>query len=64
MGKNTEKGYRIGPVNDRSQVYNEKTKQYVKRDTTTGKIMATKATPFKGVKLTKSDKPPSKISKK
>ena len=50
MGKNTKEGYRIGSVKERSQVYNPKTEQYVKRDTTTGKFIATSDNKFKGVR--------------
>ena len=49
MGKNNGNGSRTGAVKDRSQTFNPKTKQYVKRNTTTGKIMSTKSTPYKGV---------------
>lgn len=51
MAKNTGKGYRQGAVDKRSQTYNPKTDQYVKRDTDTGKFMDVKqdGTPFKGV---------------
>lgn len=42
---------RIGAVKDRSQTFNPKTQQYVKRDATTGRFMDVKqdGTPFKGV---------------
>lgn len=42
---------RIGAVRERSQTYNPKTEQWVKRDTNTGKFMDVKqdGTPFKGV---------------
>ena len=49
MGKNNGEGSRKGAVKNRTQTYNPKTKQYVKRDTNTGKIMSTKNTPYKGV---------------
>jgi hypothetical protein len=51
MAKNTDEGYRKGSVNDRSQVQNPKTGQWVKRDTETGKFMDVKedGEPFKGV---------------
>ena len=44
-------GLRIGVVKERSQTYNPKTEQYVKRDTSTGRFMDVKqdGTPFKGV---------------
>jgi len=55
MATNTGKGFRRGAVNDRSQVLNPKTDQYVKRDTDTGKSMDVKqdGKPFKGVKKEK-----------
>lgn len=49
MGKNTGTGGRLGPVINRSQTYNPKTDQYVKRDET-GKFMSAKSTPYKGVR--------------
>lgn len=51
MAKNTGEGYRKGSVNNRSQVQNPKTGQWVKRDTETGKFMDVKedGKPFKGV---------------
>lgn len=51
MAKNTGKGHRKGSVNDRSQVKNPKTGQWVKRDTETGRFMDVKedGEPFKGV---------------
>lgn len=44
-------GHRIGAVKDRSQTYNPKTEQWVKRDADTGRFMDVKqdGTPFKGV---------------
>ena len=44
-------GGRHGSVRDRSQVFNPKTEQYVKRDSDTGRFMDVKqdGTPFKGV---------------
>ncbi len=47
---NTNKGFRKGAIKDRSQVYNPKTEQYVKRDTTTGKFIAVSDNKFKGVR--------------
>jgi hypothetical protein len=51
MAKNTGKGYRQGSVNDRTQVQNPNTCQWVKRDTETGRFMDVKedGKPFKGV---------------
>lgn len=50
MGKNNGSGSRSGAVKNRVQTFNPKTNQYVKKDTTTGKILSTKSgTPFKGV---------------
>lgn len=44
-------GHRNGAVKDRSQTYNQKTEQWVKRDADTGRFMDVKqdGTPFKGV---------------
>ena len=44
-------GRRIGAVRQRSQTYNPKTGQWVKRDSETGRFMDVKqdGTPFKGV---------------
>jgi hypothetical protein len=55
MAKNTGDGFRRGPVDNRSQTFNTKTEQYVKRDTDTGKFMDVKqdGTPFKGVRKEK-----------
>lgn len=46
---------RHGAVRQRSQVFNPKTEQWVKRDTNTGKFMEVKqdGTPFKGVRKEK-----------
>lgn len=48
-------GHRHGAVKERSQTYNPKTDQYVKRDTNTGRFMDVKqdGTPFKGVRKEK-----------
>jgi hypothetical protein len=50
MAGNTGNGYRKGAVKGKSQTYNPKTKQHVKRDTTSGKFVSSKKTPYKGVK--------------
>lgn len=54
MAKNKPYGdnSRIGAVRDRSQAYNPKTEQWVKRDSDTGRFMDVKqdGTPFKGVR--------------
>lgn len=63
MGKNAE-GYRVGAVGGRSQCYNTKTEQYVKRDTTTGRFMASSDNKFKGVRKEKSAKQSAKPPKK
>jgi hypothetical protein len=57
MAKNTNDNHRIGAVKERSQVYNAKTEQYIKRDSTTGKFMATSDNKFKGV----TEEKPKKI---
>ena len=53
MAKNppTGDGHRIGAVKERTQTYNPKTEQWVKRDSNTGKFMDVKQDekPFKGV---------------
>lgn len=54
MGANTNEGYRVGAVKDRSQIYNPLTQKYVKRDTTTGKFLSSSDTKYKGIKLEKS----------
>ena len=45
-------GHRIGAVKERSQTYNPKTDQWVKRNANTGQFMDVKqdGTPFKGVR--------------
>lgn len=50
MGKNTGNGGRIGVVKNRSQCFNPNTNQYIKRDKETGQFIASKDTPFKGVR--------------
>ena len=54
MGKNTGKKHRKGAVTKRSQTFTPLTGKFVKRDTETGRFMACKATPFKGVKKEKA----------
>jgi hypothetical protein len=53
MAKNgtTGDGHRNGAVKERSQTFNPKTEQWVKRDAETGKFMDQKSDgkPFKGV---------------
>ncbi|QQT52103.1 hypothetical protein I6I98_17735 [Sphingobacterium multivorum] len=48
-------GHRNGAVRDRSQFYNPKTEQWIKRDADTGRFMDGKkdGTPFKGVRKEK-----------
>lgn len=50
MGKNTGEGFRQGQQKDRKQVFNNKTGQYIKIDTSTGKFMSSKDTPYKGIR--------------
>jgi len=52
MAKNTGRGYRKGAVDNRSQTFNPRTKQWVKRNDDTGRFMDAKqdGTPFKGVR--------------
>lgn len=51
MAKNTGKDYRVGSVDNRSQVRNPRTQQWVKRDDETGRFVGQKGdgTPYKGV---------------
>ena len=53
MAKNTKEGHRVGAVKERSQVFNEKTGQYVKRDTTTGKFVSSSTNKYKGIEMEK-----------
>ena len=57
MAKNGKSGdgHRIGAVKERSQVFNPKTEQWVKRDTNTGKFMDVNQSgqPHKGVRKEK-----------
>lgn len=48
-------GHRNGAVKERSQTYNPRTEQWVKRDANTGRFMDAKqdGTPFKGVRKEK-----------
>lgn len=51
MATNTDKGFRKGAVTQRLQVQNPLTKQWVKIDTKSGRIVDVKKTPgpYKGV---------------
>jgi hypothetical protein len=51
MAKNTHKNTRKGIIKNRSQYYNSKTKLYIKKDNTTGKILSCKSTPYKSIAL-------------
>ena len=55
MATNPPKGDGHRMVRERSQTYNPKTEQWVKRDTNTGRFMDVKqdGTPFKGVRKEK-----------
>ena len=53
MAGNTNQGHRKGAVRDRSQTFNPKTEQFIKRDTTTGKFMCASDKKYKGVKTEK-----------
>ena len=53
MAKNTKEGHRVGAVKERTQVFNEKTGQYIKRDTTTGKFISSSTNKYKGVEIEK-----------
>lgn len=72
MGRNSGKGHRIGVVLDRTQLYNSKTDQYIKRGEN-GQFLSTKSTPFKNIRKEESasaknteikDKDKSKAKKK
>lgn len=57
MATNTGDAHRIGAVKERAQVKNPLTGRYVKIDTDTGRIIASKKTagPYKGIRdITKS----------
>jgi len=54
MAGNTNQGHRKGAVRDRSQTFNPKTEQFVKRDTMTGKFIAASENKFKGVRTEKT----------
>ena len=63
MAKNTDKGFRKGSVDDRSQLnLDEKSGKFVKRDRTTGQFTDIKDDnePFKGV----AEEPDGRRSKK
>ena len=60
MAKNTGDNHRKGATKNRSQTYNAKTKQYIKRDAKTGRFMSSKGTAYKGVKKEESCKKTSK----
>ena len=51
MAKNTHNNTRKGIIKNRSQYYNSKTKLYIKKDNTTGKILSCKSTPYKSIAL-------------
>lgn len=55
MAKNTNEGHRKGAVKERSQVFNPKTEQYVKRDNKTGQFISASNNKYKGVKEEKND---------
>ena len=50
MGRNTGNGSRIGITGNRSQTYNSKTDKFIKRDTSTGRFISCKDTPYKSVR--------------
>lgn len=63
MAKNTGNGTRIGVISNRTQTYNPKTKQYIKRDEN-GKFIAQKDTPFKNIRREQNAKDQEKKEKK
>ena len=64
MAKNTGEGYRKGAISERSQVFNPKNNQYIKRDTTTGHFVSSKNTPYKSIKVETTNKDKKVIDKK
>ncbi len=50
MAKNTNDGYRVGAVKERTQVFNPKNSTFVKRDAKTGQFMSVSKNQYKGVK--------------
>ena len=61
MGGNTGNGSRKGQIKNRKQVYNSRTKMYVKINTESNRIMSSKKTPYKGVRnLSKNNSTNSK----
>jgi len=53
MGRNTGNGTRIGLIKSRKQAYNPRTKQYIKINTDTGKIMGSSSNKFKSIRVVK-----------
>ncbi len=51
MGRNTGNGTRIGITPNRYQAFNPKTKQYVKFNAITKKIMSNSAKPYKNIRF-------------
>ncbi len=51
MGRNTGNGTRIGITPNRYQAFNPKTKQYVKFDAKTKKIMSNSSKPYKNIRF-------------
>ena len=51
MGRNTGNGTRIGITRNRYQAFNPKTKQYVKFDSETKKIMSSSTKPYKNIRF-------------
>lgn len=60
MAINTNNNHRTGPVKNRTQCFNSKTNQFIKRDET-GKFVSAKTTPYKGV--TKEDSAKKAVTK-
>jgi len=64
MAKNTGLSYRSGVVSNRTQVYNEKTNKYIKRDTKTGQFLSSKDTPYKNIRKEKPKEEQNEIKSK
>jgi len=49
MAKNTNDGYRIGAVKERTQVFNHHNNTFIKRDSKTGQFMSASKNEYKGI---------------
>lgn len=49
MAKNTNDGYRIGAVKERTQLFNSHNNTFIKRDSKTGQFMSVSKNEYKGI---------------